>query len=443
MLAFAAARGARQRRQLRTSTRCGAYGNNSWTAPPAAGIAADTDLRGQRHDRPARRRRRAGAARRHGAPRRSPRPTGTTIADFTLTRQLDLPQRRAGQGTRRLYAHLPARQHRVRRRGRLPGRDARPRSTPRAAGTATRRPTSSCRRSTVSRASFPALAGYTGDATTLQHRGRLLQRPAEHGLHDGRRRRRSAHLLSGPRVVLNDPTPPGASVEASGLLAGGRRNGSDAVTLDATDNGGIRRVEIVDLSGGRAGRRRPRTTAPARAPTAGAHLLAAAAPRRARTSAARPSAPTSAAGRPAHAEGPRHRHRRQRHRAAARTRSTSSRRPTAAPLNGSGATDGGTLSAHFTGSAQAGTRPSATAAGARSRGRLLNSAGHADRAARCSRVLTRDRRSGARFVRAHDHHDQRRRPLQASRCARAASRLLQVAWAVAHQRPAPAARAAT
>ena len=49
-------------------------------------------------------------------------------------------------------------------------------------------------------------------------------------------------------MTINDPTAPTVTVEASGLLAGGARNGSDPITVTASDNSGIRRVELLDVS---------------------------------------------------------------------------------------------------------------------------------------------------------------------------------------------------
>ena len=42
--------------------------------------------------------------------------------------------------------------------------------------------------------------------------------------------------------------PDSLSVEASGLMAGGQRDGSDPVTVSATDNSGIEKVEILDVT---------------------------------------------------------------------------------------------------------------------------------------------------------------------------------------------------
>ena len=50
-------------------------------------------------------------------------------------------------------------------------------------------------------------------------------------------------------MTIDDPRPPSTvSVEASGLLAGGQRAGADPVTVSASDNTGIRAVQIVDAT---------------------------------------------------------------------------------------------------------------------------------------------------------------------------------------------------
>ena len=76
------------------------------------------------------------------------------------------------------------------------------------------------------------------------------------------------NLIHGSDITINDPTAPSVTVEASGLLAGGARNGSDPVTLTASDNSGIQRVELIDVTNAAAAGHwsASRTTAPA-APT--------------------------------------------------------------------------------------------------------------------------------------------------------------------------------
>jgi hypothetical protein len=56
--------------------------------------------------------------------------------------------------------------------------------------------------------------------------------------------------LYGSRVTISDATPPdlGGLVQGSGLLAQGVRSGDEPVTFSATDNVGIRRAELVDVT---------------------------------------------------------------------------------------------------------------------------------------------------------------------------------------------------
>ena len=100
-------------------------------------------------------------------------------------------------------------------------------------------------KSTVSRASFPALAGYAGNANVLHLRVGCFQRPTPCSVAAGGG---ISHILHGSDVTINDPTPPTVTVEASGLLAGGARSGSDPITLSAGDGAGIRKVELVDVT---------------------------------------------------------------------------------------------------------------------------------------------------------------------------------------------------
>jgi hypothetical protein len=277
-------------------------------------------------------------------------------------------------------------------------------------------------KSTVRRSSFPALAGYAGTATTLQ---------IAVGCFDGTVNTACSvaagggvsHLLSGAQVVLNDPTLPAASIEASGLLAGGSRSGSDVVTLDATDNGGIRRVEIMDVT-------------PSDTSVVGAEDSAAGA--RTDTGATcsfrlRKACPNlknetvRPTGLPA---GPRTLKVRitdaggnvTEQGAYAVNVATPSDR---GPLNGAGATEDAKLTAHFSG-----TTTTRRTVSYRSRvgisGRLLNSSGRPISGA-LLRVLARDRRQSARFVERYTTTTKSDGSYLVKVRA-AASRLTQIAW---------------
>ncbi|WP_028062533.1 carboxypeptidase-like regulatory domain-containing protein [Solirubrobacter soli] len=100
-------------------------------------------------------------------------------------------------------------------------------------------------KSGVSRASFPALAAYKGDANTLSLRVGCFNRGTPCSVAAGGA---ISHILHGSDVTISDPTAPTVTVEASGLLAGGARNGSDPVTVTASDNSGIRTIELIDVS---------------------------------------------------------------------------------------------------------------------------------------------------------------------------------------------------
>ena len=137
------------------------------------------------------------------------------------------------------------------------------------------------------------------------------------------------------------PDAAGGTVEASGLLAGGPRNGSDPVTVTATDNAGIRRVELIDVTT----RPRRRSSAP-RTTSDGPHrrqprLRLQPRPHRARASATRPSRADRAAGRPAPAGRAGDRHGRATSSIAARTRSFAATPSDRGALNGAGATETG------------------------------------------------------------------------------------------------------
>jgi hypothetical protein len=100
---------------------------------------------------------------------------------------------------------------------------------------------------TVSRASFPALAGYQGDARSLTVRIGCTQRGTPCSSTG------AAHIannIRGAEIDVDDPTAPkDLTVDASGLLRGGQVAGSDPVRVKVTDPSGIRRVEIIDVTG--------------------------------------------------------------------------------------------------------------------------------------------------------------------------------------------------
>jgi hypothetical protein len=220
------------------------WANRSWTGAPVAGFVVDTDctpagsLIGLRID--------GGKAIANGAAAAITfnAPPGTTIADFTIDRQLDFRSNPPLPDTRPLYAlyllgsvpfagagdyHDPTR-NRLRTFNAWYG-------YPASNATLSRR---------VTRLrDMGALAGYKGDATRLSIQVGCFRRTTNCSAPAGGR---VYHVLYGMDVTINDPTPPSPTVSAEGLLAGGPRNGSDPVVLAATDNSGIRRVELYDVT---------------------------------------------------------------------------------------------------------------------------------------------------------------------------------------------------
>ena len=223
--------------------------------------------------------------------------------------------------------------------------------------------------------------------------------------------------------MLNDPTVPTASVEASGLLAGGQRPGSDPVTLDATDNGGIKRVQIIDVTEHGDNVVGSEDYAAGSYTDAGATCsfrLRKACPNL-KNETLRPT------GLPAG-------QRTLKIRVVDAADNVTDQGPYSVdvatpsdrgPFNGTGATEDGTLTARFSG----GTKTRKTVS-YRSRptitGRLLNSAGRPISGA-LLRVLTRDRRSGAAFVERYTTTT-RADGVYRIRVRAAASRLVQIAW---------------
>jgi hypothetical protein len=105
--------------------------------------------------------------------------------------------------------------------------------------------------STVSRANFPTLAGYKGDATYLRYtigceaaQGCALWTNANNEAGSIRAQ------VFGASVTLNDPSEPAISdVKGTGLRSGVIA-GDEPVAFDASDNSGIKRAWLVDASSG-------------------------------------------------------------------------------------------------------------------------------------------------------------------------------------------------
>jgi hypothetical protein len=172
-------------------------------------------------------------------------PPGTTIADFTIHRELDFNSNPPLQGTRPLYAiyflgntafagagdyHGPTRDQlrTVNAWYGYPEGDAH-----------------LTKRITTLR-QMGALAGYKGDARTMTIRVGCFQRQTDCS---GPAAGRVYHVLYGTDITVNDPQRATSTVSVEGLLASGPRSGSDPVVVSATDNVGIRRFELYDVTG--------------------------------------------------------------------------------------------------------------------------------------------------------------------------------------------------
>jgi hypothetical protein len=223
----------------------GHFSNASWTGPAVPGMVVDTGCKaagmlvGLRID--------GGKAVANGASASLTftSPPGTTIADFTINRELAFNSNPPLADTRPLYAiyqlggtvfagagdyHTPTR-NRLRDVNAwygYPANDAH-----------------LTRRVTRLR-EMGALAGYRGDAQTMTIQVGCYQRKTNCSAPANGR---VWHVLHGVDITVNDPQPPVPTVTAEGLLAGGARNGSDPVVLSAIDNVGVRRVELIDVTG--------------------------------------------------------------------------------------------------------------------------------------------------------------------------------------------------
>ncbi len=221
-----------------------AWPNGSWTTRSATGVSVDANCNGG-----------VAASAAAGATVASntagglvfASPSGTSIVGFTLTRRLDYVDT-APSGTHQLYATYhygstvfagagdyddPTRNN-LNKQKHWYGYPA---------GTA------HVALAPVTMATFPALAGMAGRSNQLSILVGCFPRgnpPTNCSIAAGGG---VTHRLTGADVAVNDPTPPSAmTVEASGLLSGGSRDGSDPVTVTAADNAGIRRVELIDIT---------------------------------------------------------------------------------------------------------------------------------------------------------------------------------------------------
>jgi hypothetical protein len=170
-------------------------------------------------------------------------PSGTTIADFTLSRQIGF-NNPVADGTHRYYMLYTLGHTHFAGAGNCcnPTRDALNRLR---SWYGYPENNFAIGRTTVNRRSFPALNAYTGNANVLQIRLGCYNRGTQCSVAAGGR---IDNLIHGSDVTINDPIAPSVAVEAAGLLAGGSRDGSDPVTLTASDNSGIRRVELFDIT---------------------------------------------------------------------------------------------------------------------------------------------------------------------------------------------------
>jgi hypothetical protein len=207
---------------------CGAFPNNSWTASAAGGLSVDTSCAGGTIGVAVAPAATTPNGAQGGLVFRSP--AGTTIAGFTLSRQLDyVPD--PPKGTHRHYAIYALGGTAFGGVGDYPGFPAGPVHTG---------------RQTIVRTTFPALAA----APATNALGLLVGCYKRSNPCSGST---INHRIYSADVLVSDPTVPVLTVEASGLLAGGQRDGSDPVTVTASDASGIRRVELIDSAAGVVG----------------------------------------------------------------------------------------------------------------------------------------------------------------------------------------------
>jgi 5-hydroxyisourate hydrolase-like protein (transthyretin family) len=164
-------------------------------------------------------------------------PAGTTIADFRFDRALEYNNPTA-QGTHAFYA---AYQIGTTTFAGIGNYDDATVARLRATGdwyTATQG------RRTVTKASFRSLAGYANNANRLALLVGCFPRGNPCSLTGGV----INNALFGASVELIDHVAPALSVEAFGLLGGGQPTGLEPVRFTSTDNTGVRKAEILDVT---------------------------------------------------------------------------------------------------------------------------------------------------------------------------------------------------
>ncbi len=101
--------------------------------------------------------------------------------------------------------------------------------------------------------SYSEAAGYRGDATFLRFTVGCHTQPCALMTNGTGAVGSIFAAVFGATVTVNDPTPPKVDrVFPSGLNAGGVVGGDEPVTFDASDNSGIRRADLVDVTPGSA-----------------------------------------------------------------------------------------------------------------------------------------------------------------------------------------------
>ncbi|HWK25580.1 MAG TPA: hypothetical protein VNS09_03405 [Solirubrobacter sp.] len=218
------------------------YANGAWKATTASGVNADTSCAGNTIGLAVP----AGArmADNTSAALSFTSPAGTTIADFALSRQISYTNPVAKDTHRYFVLYSYGATH-FAGAGNFanPTRDA---LNAQKQWYGYPEANVAVARSTVTRATFPALAAAPASNQIILRAG-CFKRGSACSVDTGGA---ISHLLWGADVTVSDTTKPALSVEASGLLAGGSRGGSDPVTITASDASGIRRVELLDVSSG-------------------------------------------------------------------------------------------------------------------------------------------------------------------------------------------------